>query len=280
METYKDMHIHSTYSDGSLKIPVLLEQLSKKNIGTFAITDHDSLDSVRELKALGSSLEWYSGIEVSTIYNHHKIHLLGYGFDENNAAMIELVEWIKKQRQLRFYGMVKKAEKEFQLAIPISYFQQLEKEGTILVRPHLMRYLVKQGCGDSSDIMDRIENSCISKIPYRVNLMWAIEALKKAKALLLIAHPKEIEKESHIAFETIIDDLIKLGIDGIEVFHSIHTDADVKRYHDLALKYHLLESGGSDYHGPDRKGRTLGQVTKSEKKVKQLSLVQELRDRR
>lgn len=277
MGDFKDMHIHSTYSDGSKTIPELLQELKEKQIGTFSITDHDSIESILELKRLEPSFEWYSGIEVSTVYHHHKIHLLGYGFEVESLEIKKLLNWIQNQRRLRFYDMVKNAEKEFQVKICASYFEELEKNGTILIRPHLMRYLVGMGCGEASDIMDRIEEKCNSKISYRADLKWAIECMKKAKALLVIAHPKEIEKESHIAFETIIDELVSLGIDGIEVYHSIHTDSDVKRYHALARHYHLLEGGGSDYHGPDRKGRTLGTVTKSGAKVKELSLVEALR---
>lgn len=280
METYKDMHIHSTHSDGSESIPFLLEQLKQKNIGTFAITDHDSVEGIKELETLKTSLEWYPGVEVSTIYKAHKIHLLGYGFDYHNPEVEKLLAWIKNQRRLRFYDMVKNAEQEFHMKIPSTPFEQLEENGTILVRPHLMRYLVGQGCGESSEVMDRIEKKCASKISYRADLKWSIDSLKKAKALLLIAHPKEIENESHIDFQTIIGELINLGIDGIEVFHSIHEVEDVRRYHKLALKYHLLESGGSDYHGADRKGRILGSVTKDGKKVKYLSLVEELRNRK
>ena len=280
MEQFIDMHIHSTYSDGTDTLSQIIDHLQKENVHTFAITDHDSLEGMEELKTLTSSLEWYPGVEVSTIYNKHKIHLLGYGFDSENSDIKKLLAWIKEQRCLRFYEMVKKAENEFQIKIPISYFEALEQDGTILIRPHLMRYLVKQGCGEASNIMDRMEENCMSNISYRADLKWAIESLKKAKALLLIAHPKEIENESHIAFETIIEDLIGLGIDGIETYHSIHTDEDVKRFHALALKYDLLESGGSDYHGKERKGRILGHVTQSGAKVKSLSLVEELRKRK
>lgn len=280
METYKDMHIHSTHSDGSESIPSLLEQLSQKNIGTFAITDHDSIEGIKELETIKPSLEWYPGVEVSTIYKTHKIHLLGYGFDYHNSELEKLLTWVKNQRRLRFYDMVKNAEQEFCVEIPSTPFEQLEQKGTILVRPHLMRYLVEQGCGESSEVMDRIEKRCASKISYRADLKWAIESLKKAKALLLIAHPKEIENESHIEFKSIIEELIDLGIDGIEVFHSIHEKGDIKRYHELASEYHLLESGGSDYHGIDRKGRVLGTVTKNKEKVKYLSLVEELRKRK
>lgn len=280
METYKDMHIHSTHSDGSENIPSLLEQLKQKNIGTFAITDHDSIESIKELKTLKTSLEWYPGVEISTIYKSHKIHLLSYGFDYHNPEVKKLLAWIKNQRRLRFYDMVKNAEQEFHMEIPSKSFEQLEQNGTILVRPHLMRYLVEQGYGESSEVMDRIEKKCASKISYRADLKWAIESLKKAKGLLVIAHPKEIENESHIEFKSIIEELIDLEIDGIEVFHSIHEVDDIKRYHELACHYHLLESGGSDYHGADRKGRILGSVTKNGEKVKLLSLVEELRRRR
>lgn len=274
-----DMHMHSVYSDGQLTPEELVKELEKKNIGTFAITDHDNIDAISVLKNMNTSLEWYNGVEVSTIYKDYKIHLLAYDFDEAHPRVKELLEWIKRQRSLRFYDMVKNAEREFKVSICLDSFQKKEKEGVILGRPHLMNYLVQEGLGENSEIMDRIASNCSSQISYRTDLKYAIECLKEAKALLVIAHPKEIEEESHIAFESIIEELA-LDIDGIEVYHSIHTDEDVKRFHNLARKYHLLESGGSDYHGPYRKERELGIVTKSKRKVKELSLVDELRCRK
>lgn len=80
------------------------------------------------------------------------------------------------------------AEQEFQTEIPSTPFEQLEQNGTFLVRLHLMRYLVEQGYEESPEIMDRIEKRYVLKVSYKTDLEGATDSLKKAKTLLLIVH--------------------------------------------------------------------------------------------
>lgn len=281
MSKYMDMHMHSIYSDGTNTVEELLEKMKSQEIGTFAITDHDNVGWISDLKKISTDLEWYSGVEVSTIYHGYKIHLLGYGFDENNPKLQELLFWIRNQRKLRFYDMLENARKEFQVEVADDFFQDLETKGVILGKPHLMQYLLERGCGKTAlEIFDHIDKTCTSQIQYRADLKWAIDCLKDARAILSLAHPGEIEREHQIQIESIIENLLDLGIDGIEVYHSSHSDQDIKRFHALTNQYQVLESGGSDYHGPYRKERELGFVSKSRNKVKRLTLVEELRKRK
>lgn len=233
------------------------------------------------MRKISTALEWYSGVEVSTIYKGYKIHLLGYGFEEENSHLNQLLDWIQERRDLRFDDMLKKAEEYFQMEISKEYFDELKKQGVILGKPHLVQYLLECGYSESSaDIFEMIDQHCVSKIGYRADLKWAIARLKEAKGILMLAHPGEIEREHHIAIESILKDLLDLGIDGIEVYHSSHTDSEIKRFHTLVKQYHILESGGSDYHGSYRNDRELGYVTKSKQKIKTLSLLEELRRRK
>lgn len=280
METFVDMHIHSTYSDGEKSPEELVKLLKKKKIGTFAITDHDNIKSILNLKKLALDVEWYPGVEISTFYQNHKIHLLGYDFDYENKELCELLEWISNKRILRFYDMIKKVEHALGYQFDPSIFIKKQKEGATLNKVLLVEYLKNKLGLPSEELYEQLKPYLKSDIVYRADLKWAINCLKKANGIVCIAHPKEIEEESHIQFEYLIRELVDLKIDAIEVFHSSHNDEDIKRFHGLAQRYDLLESGGSDYHGSHIKNRELGYVTESGSKIKTLSLVKELRRRK
>ena len=89
------------------------------------------------------------------------------------------------------------------------------------------------------------------------------KVIKQASGIPILAHPKELELRYGIRLENIIKDLIKCGIKGIEVYHSIHDDKDIVRYLNIANKYNLLISGGSDFHSSNS-SKKLGLLSKEE----------------
>ena len=86
-------------------------------------------------------------------------------------------------------------------------------------------------------------------IYYRMDARDITSAIHSAGGIVILAHPKKIEKKYNILIDEIIEDLIEIGIDGIEIYNSMHYNEDSKRYLHIANKYNLYTSGGSDYHG-------------------------------
>src|SRR5574344_59433 len=85
-------------------------------------------------------------------------------------------------------------------------------------------------------------------IYYRMDAREIASAIHSAGGIVILAHPKKIEKKYNILIDEIIEDLIEIGIDGIEIYNSIHYNEDSERYLYIANKYNLYTSGGSDYH--------------------------------
>lgn len=177
--------------------------------------------------------------------------------------------------------MIEMLDKKYRIKIEESKVKEVIESHHLIGKPHIVHLLYQLGYGENNkEIYHKYLKGYQSKTQYRVELEKVIEVMKEANGLVVLAHPKKIEDEYHIDIEEIIEDFVQLGVDGIEVYHSIHSLEDIKRYLALAKKYHLLVSGGSDYHGlfvkPDVE---LGYVSKEKIQVKDLSLVKELRRR-
>ena len=113
----------------------------------------------------------------------------------------------------------------------------------------LSNILIKNKLGkDHLEIRDNYLTNLNCKTSYRENIKKVCSAIKKAGGIPILAHPKEMELRYGVKLENHIKNLIKCGIKGIEVYHSIHDDKDIMRYLDICSKYNLLISGGSDFH--------------------------------
>lgn len=276
-----DMHIHTTNSDGEYTVDQIIKRIKEENIGTFSITDHDNVNSYYEIKNLElGSLEYYNGVEISSIYQNYGMHILGYDF-KPTKELLELLKGIEQSRKLRFLEMVEMLNQNYGIEIEENEINEVIENHHLIGKPHMVNLLYQLGYGENNkEIYNRYLKGYKSKTQYRVELEKVIDTMKKSNGIVILAHPKEIEKEYHIDIEEILEDLVKKGIDGIEVYNSIHFLEDTKRYLELAKRYHLLISGGSDYHGPFTKPEVeLGKVSKEKIQVKELSLVKELRRR-
>ena len=267
-----DMHIHTTNSDGEYTVKQIIEKLKQSNVGTFSITDHDNIDSYFKIKNLElGSLEYYSGVEISSIYKGYSMHILGYDF-KLTGGLLELLKGIEKRRKVRFLEMVEMLYQNYQIKISKEEIEKTLEKHCLIGKPHIVSLLYQLGYGENNkEIYQKYLKGYKSKTGYRVELDKVISTIKKSNGLVVLAHPKEIEKEYHIDIGEILGDLVKIGIDGIEVYNSIHSLEEVKKYLQLAEYYHLFISGGSDYHGPFTKPEVeLGKVSKEKMQVKEL----------
>lgn len=277
-----DMHIHTINSDGEYSLKQIVEKIKGKDIQTFSITDHDNIDSCLEIKNLElGDMEYYRGVEISSICHHYGVHILGYDFYSTDE-LVNLLTTIREARKLRFMEMVEMLYKKYGILIADNQVNKVIENYSLIGKPHVTNLLYQLGYGENSQaIYCQYLKGYKSKIQYRVELKEVIQTIKNARGLVVLAHPKEIEKEYHIDIKDIIEDLVIEGVDGIEVYHSIHSLEDTKRYLELAKEYELLVSGGSDYHGPFTKPNVeLGDTSIGRIRIKELSLIDELRRRK
>ena len=257
-----DFHIHSKNSDGEFSVEHIVKLLEVLKINKFAITDHDNIDSVFYLK--GKKCNYISGVEMSSRYMDTNMHILGYYIDGDLTKLKGLCEKVRSARKGRLEEHISKLMSEFNLEFNQKDIDIILSDTSTLGRPHIGRLLIKYGYVKTmEEAFEKYLYKVHSSIFYRVDAKTVIDAIHEAGGIAILAHPKDIEKKYKIDIEEFIPHLIEIGIDGIEVYNSIHKLEDTIRYKKLAEKYELLISGGSDYHGPNVKGKVkLGILTK------------------
>lgn len=249
-----DLHMHSTCSDGSDDPLTLLEHVREAHITTFSLTDHDTIKGNAIIREhVQQDMTFINGIEFSTITPIRQAHILGYGFDETNEVLIEAIqkgEALRKHKlevrlgYLKQQGVILKEE-------DIDDLRSLE----IAAKPHIARALIKNGYG--STITEAI-NTYLSGCPQendRLDARSAIKAIKAAKGRVIWAHPlggENVKRMSEERFYKQLHFLLDAGIEGLEVYYSRYNQDEVAFLENVANKYHLLISGGSDYHGKNK----------------------------
>ena len=240
-----DLHTHTTYSDGA-HTPVEVVKLAHKNgLSVIAITDHDSVNALKEASECGRDLgvEVIPGLELSTDVDDKEVHLLAYFMDTNNEELQKYLSFFRDERFHRARRMVQKLRK---LGFNISIEDVLAKAvNSSIGRPHVAYAMVDLGLvknyqeafekyiGDHGPAFER-------KI--HVSPQSALKLISDSGGLSFIAHPGYMKE--HLLLK-----LIEAGVDGIEVIHPSHNENQVQFYRGIINQYCLLETGGSDFHG-------------------------------
>jgi len=257
LERYVDLHVHTTYSDGSFSPEEVVSHAEECGLKAIGIADHDEVAGVTEAIWIGHSrgIEIVPAVELTSACNGKEIHLLGYLIDHNHR---ELRERLKDFRRERFQRMTKMIEKLRTLGLDI-YMEAVRRiagRGS-LGRLHLARTLFQRGMvGTVQEAFDRYigRNKPAYVQKPRIEAAEAFGLIAAAGGIPVLAHPKLVRIDNHIP------ELVKLGLRGIEAVYSKHTPEDVKKYLAMAEEYDLLVTGGSDCHGVIKDTMLLGTV--------------------
>lgn len=264
-----DMHIHTNNSDGQYSTIEIVEMLKKLDVELFSITDHDNVDSCLELEKINlqDKIKYIPGIEFSAINGIYNCHILGYNIDYKNINLINECKIIKQRRLDKIKIIMKNLNNKHNIYLSEEEQNSIFNKTGTTGRFDLCRILMGHGYGKKQEIYEKYLSNIEGIKTHRSNIENITEIIKDANGISILAHPKEIEEDYKINIENIIEDFIEKGINGIEVYNSIHTLQDVKRYILLAKKYNLLITGGSDFHGASHPERTLGTTTQEKIKI-------------
>ncbi len=257
-----DLHAHSTCSDGTLTPTELVEHAATRAISVLALTDHDTVEGVKEAGAAAKRFDivLVPGIELEIDFSPGVFHLLGLGFTDLSTQFLSALGGLRDRRTQRNLKMVDNLRR---IGIPADY-QEISRvaQGTVVGRPHFARYLVSLGV---------VQNVKEAFFRYLGNGKQAYEpksslALEEACELIhagggkaVIAHPMTLGY-SIAKIDDTLADWKHHGIDGIEAYHSNAKWQDCLTLDRLAVKHGLIATAGSDYHGPHRVDRSLGQT--------------------
>ncbi|MEF9934834.1 MAG: PHP domain-containing protein [Clostridium sp.] len=255
-----DLHIHSTYSDGVLSVGEIINIAKLNNLTGIAITDHDTVAAFKDPAfSKENELNIIPGIELSTIYNKAEIHILGYFLDYDNIELNKTLDEIKLFRLTRGEKMVHRLN-EMNYNISIEDVMEEVKENASFGRPHIARCLVKKGYfKDTYAVFEKLlgngKPACIDR--FKLHPKDGIELIKKSGGIPILAHPYVCKTGlSNESVTTMIKDMISWGIEGIEVYHTLHSKVQEGILLNIAIKNNLVVTGGSDCHeSTDDKGQ-------------------------
>lgn len=246
-----DLHVHSYKSDGSLTPSELISLALEKGLSAIALTDHDTTDGLREFdeSAKSKPIEAIPGIELSTEYEGKDVHIVGLFIDENQPDFQKHLKNFVASRDMRNEKMCANLR---HAGLDISY-DALKKEypGSVITRAHYGTYLVKTGACKS--VADAFSQYLGDHTPYfvareKVTPDEAVILIKKAGGIPILAHPILYHMSAQ-RLELLVSRLVTAGLMGIEAVYSTYTTREENQIRRLADKYHLLLSGGSDFHG-------------------------------
>lgn len=258
-----DLHTHSTCSDGTFSVKELIDRAHEKGLAAIALTDHDTVEGIDAAVQYAAEkypdLEVVPGIELSTESDGREVHIVGLFIDNHDKDFVDSLSAFIDSRTTRNIKMCKKLTEE--AGIPISY-EELEKEfpDTVITRAHFAKFMVERDYVNSrAEVFDRyIGDHC----PYyvgreKITPEDAVRSILKAKGVPVFAHPI-LCRLSDDRLEALVSRLKDAGLVGIEAIYSTYERRDEVRIKELAKKYDLLVSGGSDFHGANKPDIDLG----------------------
>jgi hypothetical protein len=254
-----DLHTHTTHSDGALSPHDLILRAHTVGLTVLSITDHDNVGALDEAMewARGFDMEVISGLELSVSLGEKDVHILAYFVDHRNQDLLDYLTFFRRERLKRAERIVQKLNN---LSIPLRLDAVLEQAGIGSVgRPHVANALLDGGfVGSYHEAFDRYigTGGPAFEKKYQLSPIDAFKMITSAGGLSFLAHPGKYLSEFDLS------QLIKSGLDGIEVVHPAHDEKLMGYYRGLVNQYFLLESGGSDFHGGKKNDdHTLGLYT-------------------
>lgn len=258
-ESRVDLHLHSDRSDGRLAPAEVVAAAKESGLAAVALTDHDTLAGLGEAASAARELAlgFVPGVELSCYDDRGSTHLLGYFVDPSHAGLVEYLEGARQKRLRRAAEMVEKLNRLGMDVTLEAVISQASADG-LIARPHVARALVEGGwVATHVEAFDRfLAAGQPAYVPtWRITPADGISRIHAAAGLAVLAHGGKTHGDAAIR------QLVANGLDGLEILHPEHGLFEVRRLRRLAAELGLLETGGSDWHGPHdgRRGQLASQ---------------------
>lgn len=252
-----DLHMHTYHSDGVLSPEEILDKVRASGLTAFSVTDHDTLIGWRAVASLLASgdPELISGTELSVSMGEDDVHILAYLFDPDDADLNAALDFYQAKRRDRGEEMVTRLQN---LGLDITFDDVKRTAGDgVIGRPHVAQTLFQLGLTRQYEeaFIKFIGNGRPAYIPkYQLTPADAFRLVHRAGGIVMLAHPALGEMWRHV------EQLVSLGLDGIEAYHYSHRPSDVTKAKQAAKALNLVLSGGSDFHGRGVREAPLGSL--------------------
>lgn len=248
---YIDLHMHSTASDGAYTPAKVMEMAAARGLAAVALTDHDTVAGLEEARSAAGrvGVEFIAGIELAAEYPRGTMHILGYGIDPIDTALLSLLGEIVDAREARNRIILDKLA-SVGIRIDIDDLKRRHPRA-VIGRPHIAAALVRQGAASSfQDAFERFLGRGGAAFVERPSppAHRIINVIRNAGGAAVLAHPSQLKCESRLELETVLHGLKAAGLAGIEVIHPDHRSDQTSDYLDYAGRLGLATTGGSDFH--------------------------------
>lgn len=255
-----DLHIHSNYSDGSDSLSELVNNIKQAGTDIFALTDHDTNEGCIELAK--NNIKFINGIELTCKLDNINCHILGYNYDLFDEGLKNLIAEGKELRRIKLEKRISYLKEVYNIVLTEDEKAWLYSRKSV-VKTHLARILVNRRlAGTNLEAMQKYLDGCKTGST-KFDGHKAVNVLKRANGIVIWAHPLGGEGETHLTEEEFIPRLeimIKAGIQGLECYYSRYNNEEINILLKHARINNLLITGGSDYHGNNKVGITLGKL--------------------
>lgn len=250
-----DFHMHSLYSDGSNSIDTLFALAKEKELTVLAVTDHDTVLGLPAVEEASRryGIPFVPGIELTAKENGRRFHVLGYGIDPENPALLAYSQEFLAAMNQRSLEQIRLMQ-DHGIALETEEFFQ-KSGGGPLYRARLLDILADHGLIQREEVLGLTDSYFGSGAPYEAKEAFAFSyrSLAKISSLIrqaggraVLAHPGRIRKRNQALYEQLITDPC---LDGLEVYHHQNRPEVRAELLTAAAGRGLLITGGTDYHG-------------------------------
>ncbi|MHB8871164.1 MAG: PHP domain-containing protein [Candidatus Doudnabacteria bacterium] len=254
-----DLQIHTTFSDGKNTPEEIIEMAVENNVKVISVTDHDSIKGVSGIISLGktNNIIVIPGVEIATGYKDKALHILGYNIDPQNKELQELFDRSKKEKVEHYIKELDVVNSNLRQDGKQELSKEIYSDGKHRYSyPGLMAFLVEQKAvsdiNGTEQFMKGVKHVAPSVTPKQ-----AFELIHNAGGLAYFSHPLSVGGISLKTFlntqeewESAIAEFKADGLDGLEIYQAAHSKEDRDFLLNIASKYDLKISAGSDWHGP------------------------------
>lgn len=258
-----DLHCHSNVSDGTLPPEAVAQRAHANGVQLWSLTDHDEVGGQHRAReaALRLGMAYLSGTEISVTFADKTVHIVGLGFDPDDAGLQQGLADTRGGRERRARDIGAELAK---VGIPGAFEGALRHVGNpdLISRTHFARYIVECGvCADPHEVFRKyLAEGKPGFVPHRwASLGDAVHWITAAGGVAVIAHPGRYDFSANEEY-ALFAEFKAHGGQAVEVVTGSHTAAEYLTYADMALEFDLLASRGSDFHSPDESHTDLGRL--------------------
>ncbi|ELY3747226.1 PHP domain-containing protein [Cronobacter sakazakii] len=249
-----DLHSHTTASDGLLTPEQLVHRAVEMGIHTLAITDHDTTAGLpaahEEIARAGLALRLIDGVEISTLWENHEIHIVGLGIDITHPEMVAFLDG-QAQRRTRRAEMIAERLEKARIPGALEGAKRLA-DGGVVTRGHFARFLIEDGRATNmanvfKHYLARGKTGYVP--PQWCTIEQTIDVIHHSGGQAVIAHPGRYQLSAKW-LKRLLNQFAAAGGDAMEVAQCQQAPNERNQLASYAGQFGLLASQGSDFHQP------------------------------